>query len=71
MENKKQKNIKISNKDWKSKYGINKENYLMKKKIKKESIGKIDTDICLKKINKNWKNIKKLPQSNENIIVKK
>ena len=38
---------------------INTETYLRKKKIKRENMEERDTIICLKKRNKNYKNIKK------------
>ena len=48
--------------------------YLMKKKDIKKEYKKIDVEICLKKINKNQKNIlekleKKPSQSNRNVII--
>ena len=39
--------------------GINTETYLKKKKIKRENVEKTDATICLKKRNKDWRNIKK------------
>ena len=44
-----------------SKQEINAETYLKKMKIKRENMEETDTIICLKKRNKNKKNIKKLP----------
>ena len=52
--------MKMIKKDQKSKKEINTENDLKKKKIKRENMEKTDTAICLKKKNKDQKNIKKI-----------
>ena len=53
---KKQKNImKITKQDCKNKHEINIDNYLMKKRISKENMLKINTQICPKKIDRNSK----------------
>ena len=44
--------MKIMKKDCENKQKINIENYLTKKKIKKENMEEIDIKICLKKIKK-------------------
>ena len=43
----------MTKKDCESKQEIDIENYLTKKKMKKENLEEIDVKICLKKINKN------------------
>ena len=45
--------MKMTKKDCESKQEIDIENYLTKKKMKKENLEEIDVKICLKKINKN------------------
>ena len=52
--------MKITKKDWENKQEINIENYLTKKKTQRERMEEIDIKICLKKINKDYKNIKKI-----------
>ena len=51
--------MKMIKRDKKSKQEINTETYLKKKKIKRENMEKTDIAICLKKRNKDQKNIKK------------
>ena len=62
------KNItKITKKDWENKQEINIENYLTKKKTQRERMEEIDIKICLKKINKDYKNIKKITVKKKNL----
>ena len=44
--------------DWKSKLEMNIENYLLKKKMWKGSMAKINKKLSMKEINKNQENIK-------------
>ena len=47
--------MKITKQDCKNKHEINIDNYLMKKRIQKENMLKINTQICPKKIDRNSK----------------
>ena len=58
---------KITKKDWENKQEINIENYLTKKKTQRERMEEIDIKICLKKINKDYKNIKKITVKKKNL----
>ena len=56
--------MKITKEDCKNKQEINIENYLRKKKIKKENMGEIDTTKCLKKTKKTNRLLKKRKKMN-------
>ena len=51
--------MKTTKKDCKNKHRINIDSYLMKERIQRENMTKIDTKLCLKEIKRNSKNIKK------------
>ena len=57
--------MKITKQDCKNKHEINIDNYLMKKRIQKENMLKINTQICPKKIDRNSKIIKSFCNSNK------
>ena len=65
--------MKMIKRDYGFNQEINTETYLKKNKIKEENMEKIDITVCLKKRNKDYKNIKKIivSQESHNITINK
>ena len=65
--------MKMIKRDYGFNQEINTETYLKNNKIKAENMEKIDITVCLKKRNKDYKNIKKIivSQESHNITINK